>query len=378
MKAILNTTILLILGFVLVQPAFAESPYYIKVSSTLDAGALLQGSSAKRFKLSFNTNEGRHSFELEEVDAGISLGGSEAGSRFFKARQLRKSIKETVNTRAAADINDGLLELNFFGRRSGRPYLLTVDLEQNNGELSGKLSHVSSFFSQDCATHDHNIAQPLSSIVEQAVSVAAIGKREMSISLDADYSFFQAQSRRRIAGRAKRKVSKTSSARHSIRSIINRVNSIYSDQLNISIKVNSLKVDNKNTRSTSSRNASNVLNNFRDYTVLNDHLKKSDIYHLFTANNLSGSVVGLAYVGSTCRSSLGNYAFGMTRQTNPSVQALVTAHEIAHNLGATHIDGANSIMSPVLSSANNTFISPSLQQIVGFVLEYGICLASSI
>ena len=88
--------------------------------------------------------------------------------------------------------------------------------------------------------------------------------------------------------------------------------------------------------------------------------------------------MGLAYVGSTCRTDFPNYAYGLSRYTNPAVQALVTAHEIAHNLGATHVEGDNSIMSPVLTGNNNTFIDFSFAQIQNYISEYGTCLNSTV
>lgn len=357
MKGRISAVVAMILAFV--APSYADNPYRARVTGSVET------------RLTVSTPEGRHVFVFEEVSSDIYSGDDEARSgryesgRYFKGRQVRPMIAGGVNPRAAADIAEGLLRVNFFGRRTGRPYLLEVEL--SGLDNLGRLSHVSSFFSHSCATHDSLSSLPS---LGQPTTSLAIVKRELNISLDADYLFYKA-----LGGSARGKKKRSANlVKSEVQSIVNRVNSIYSDQLGITLRINSLIVDNGNKRSVKSRNSSRVLNKFREFTVKNNTLKKADVYHLFTGNSFAGSVVGLAYVGATCRTNLGNYAFGLSRLTNPSVQALVTAHEIAHNLGATHADGDRSIMSPVLTAHNNSFIISSINQIFIFIQEFGSCV----
>ena len=165
-------------------------------------------------------------------------------------------------------------------------------------------------------------------------------------------------------------------AKNEIRSIFNRVESIYTLQLGIFVSLKDLQIDSQNKRPYSSKDSERLLEYFRNYTVTRKQLKNADVYHLFTGNVLKESVVGLAYVGSTCRNQYGEYSFGLTAKTNEAMQALVTAHEIAHNLGAVHIDGPDSIMSPYLNSQKTQFIPESIESIQGFVNQYGVCLAA--
>ncbi len=361
MKKLVFFFTLAIISQILTSTAFADEAtqghYRVQVSGDFN----------NTNDISFSTPEGIHSFSLKKVDADKYLDlQDEQDAFFFKAVHKRRVIGD-VNPYAAVEIIDGVMKLNFFGRRTGRAYLLTVSMNRKSAPFIGKLSFVSKNFSSECATLDaHNVSESESKEpVVQAVS------RELTLSVDADFHFFKKYKTKGVSSKKAVKKSK-----NSIRSIINQVNSIYSQQLGISITINSLDVDSLNKRTIKSNNSNNVLEAFRYYTSKSKLAVRSDIYHLFTNNSLSGSVVGLAYVGSTCRTSLGNYAFGLSKLTNPAVQSLVTAHELAHNLGATHIDGTSSIMSPYLTPGKNQFISASISQIFGFIQQYGACLAS--
>ena len=328
----------------------------------------------RTFKISFSTPEGMHSFNIWPSDSKNELLAEDSlieDAAFYRAMHLRKTINPQINNKAAADLIGNTFRLNFFGRRSGKPYLLEVRLHPSRGILKSRLIHASSHFSMDCANHDSLLSstQTLQSLSTSPITTPKGQKRIILLSVDSDYNFYRNFSSTR--GNKRRSVRNT---RNALRAIVNRVNAIYSEQLNILIRLQSLKTDHSNNRSIKSRNSSRLLNRFREFTVRRKHLKKADIYHLFTGNALQGSVVGLAYVGSTCRNNLGDYSFGLTRITHPALQALVTAHEIAHNLGANHIDGTDSIMSPVLSPNKNRFISQSIEQIFNFIQEFGICL----
>lgn len=318
--------------------------------------------------ISFPTPEGVHSFTLSKVDAVKYLAAeNESDGQYFKAKHARPVIGN-VNTNAAAELTDGTFKLNFFGRRKGRAYQLTVDLTQTARPLIARLSHVGTSFSPECASLDAPKTRAISTSDEVLGSSGKMN-REITLSVDADYPFYQ---KFKLKGQSAAKSIRYT--KNYIRSTVNQVNAIYSDQLGIIVKLNALRIDTTNERSISSNDSDDVLESFRYFTDKNKTIAKSDIYHLFTNNRMSGSVVGLAYVGATCRAALGNYSFGLSRLTNPAVQSLITAHEIAHNLGATHIEGDNSIMSPVLSPSKNKFIPISVNQIVDFVFEFGACL----
>ncbi|MBK7251839.1 MAG: hypothetical protein IPI06_13505 [Gammaproteobacteria bacterium] len=90
--------------------------------------------------------------------------------------------------------------------------------------------------------------------------------------------------------------------------------------------------------------------------------------HLLTGRNLSGTTVGIAYVGTICRARSGA---ALTQGTlSPTNAALVIAHEMGHNFGAPHDGEAGSacrstpqtfLMAPRLNGSQ-TFSQCSLEQ----------------
>jgi hypothetical protein len=87
-------------------------------------------------------------------------------------------------------------------------------------------------------------------------------------------------------------------------------------------------------------NPSTRLNEFGSYRNANDNspgqlLYGADLAHLFTGVDLSGSTVGIAWVGSVCETITGA---GVSQDYSSNMNSLVslTAHEIGHNLAARH------------------------------------------
>ena len=95
-------------------------------------------------------------------------------------------------------------------------------------------------------------------------------------------------------------------------------------------------------------------------------LPNPGLRHLFTGKNLQGSTVGIAYVGTLCRSS----SAGLTQRFG-SLTGLIFTHELGHNFGSPHDNQSGSacastssgyVMNPSVNSGGPTFSACSIEQ----------------
>ena len=105
-----------------------------------------------------------------------------------------------------------------------------------------------------------------------------------------------------------------------------------------------------------------------------------DVTHLFTGKqNLIGQ--GVAFTGTICANP--NFAYSLNGYIDSqSAKYLLAAHELGHNLGASHADAAqscgNSIMNAQLSGDTAlSFCQTSRDQINGFTAGSGSCLTTT-
>ena len=134
-----------------------------------------------------------------------------------------------------------------------------------------------------------------------------------------------------------------------VMSVMNVVDGIFSAQVDLNISVQEIRelTNNGNLTSTSS---GTLLDQLEDYT--RSQLTNPGLIHLFTGKDLDGSTLGIAYIGAVCR-TLG---IGLS-EAYSIIGALVTAHEIGHNLGSPHDNEADS----VCEAEPNTFLmNPSI------------------
>lgn len=167
-------------------------------------------------------------------------------------------------------------------------------------------------------------------------------------------------------------------ANNEILSILNMVEGVYQRELNLSIRVVF-----QHTWSTpdpfDGANPNALLDSFKNYWNANfpRSQKPRDAAHLFSAKpGVSGQ--GFSYVGVVCRDP--NSAYGFSGRINSAaVNSLLTAHEIAHNLGAAHVDAAQSCADTIMVTFLTdrmplTFCGYSRNQIRNFVGANGSCL----
>jgi len=224
-----------------------------------------------------------------------------------------------------------------------------------------KLSLVPKTFHFHCAASNQpGVLPSLGTAVASATYPAPyyVPDRYLEISTDADYSYYKFYKEDTFA---------------QIQAILNAAEAIYTAQLGIRFDLKSQNMFSSSTQPYTSKSPTTLLDQFRTYSESHHQLASADVYHLFTGKDLDGGTIGLSYVGPACRDK--SFAYGLTQRVSSSIQALVTAHEIGHSLGATHPEDtldnpANSLMTGIVEPANTSFSDFSLGQIISQVDTY--------
>ena len=278
---------------------------------------------------------------------------------------------------AAASITDGKLSIYYPGRRRSRMISLEANLPKDwLGSYAGAISiearvaSISSHFSASCAASEpEHTALSLSARSQSEASVMPFSPPiYLDISADVDHSW-----QRRYGSRSYAKVV----------TILNAAQALYLEQLGIRLRLISRHTWPQSEKTFLTEDSVELLKGFRRLGEYGLRLVPADIYHLFSAITLDEHVIGISYVGATCYQN--SYSYSLSTRVNESIQALVTAHEIGHNLGASHPedslpDEAPSLMTTVVRAENSRFSSFSLAQISGHLAVHNqenSCLAES-
>lgn len=162
-------------------------------------------------------------------------------------------------------------------------------------------------------------------------------------------------------------------AREAILIRLNNVDGIFTSQLGVEIQVPTMNIDDAIASQLSGTTEAGALieelGRLRDRTAV---LKARGLTHLFTGRDLDENTVGIAYTGALCSR---RYSASLTQiGPSPTIDSLITAHEIGHNFGAPH-DGdpdeacastpkGQYLMSPSVSVNATTFSQCSLSIIL--------------
>jgi hypothetical protein len=158
-----------------------------------------------------------------------------------------------------------------------------------------------------------------------------------------------------------------------IRAVLNAADAIYTSSLGIRLKVISQRVDTSAPGASGIISANSLLENFRTSPFASS--SPADVRHLFTGRSIEGLTIGIAYVGAVCTAG-GKYGVGLSSAVSTGLQPFLAAHEIAHNLSATHDNEAQSIMNPAITEENNRFTAQSVSNMYSFVSTTGSCLGT--
>lgn len=195
---------------------------------------------------------------------------------------------------------------------------------------------------------------------------------EIGISLEVDFEYFS------LPG-----LGTEAATVNQIVSIMNQVEGIiYDPQIGLQFNILHTRVWTTNTDPYTSSVPSTLLDQFRTSYNLSAPPQAAgrDIAHLFTGRNLNGSTIGIAFQpGMECPlDPTGGIAYGLSQHIDGN-RAGLTAHEIGHNLNASHVTSTNgsdctsSIMNPSISPATN-FCQFSRDEITNHAIASRDCL----
>ncbi len=174
------------------------------------------------------------------------------------------------------------------------------------------------------------------------------------IAFDADYEFFQ-----------KNGNSATNTV-NDIENVMNNVSFVYDRDVNISYEYTTFVVRTTTTDPYTTSVMTDLLCEFRQkWITAPENGIARDVAQLFTGKTITGSVIGLAWLGVTCNqagsdcSGAGNLAFSAVESrftTNSDYRTSLSAHELGHNWDALHCDGSSpcNIMCSGINGCNGT------------------------
>jgi hypothetical protein len=221
------------------------------------------------------------------------------------------------------------------------------------------------------AQHSANASNPTSAKDPQPDALFGPAL-EIGIALEADFEYFQL-------------LNNEATTVAQIESIMSQVEGIYNAQIGLQFLILHTRVWNTNSDPYTLSAPSSLLNEFRSSYDASAPSQAAgrDIAHLFTGRDLDGSTIGIAFLpGLDCSST--EFGYGLSQNISGN-RAGLTAHEIGHNLGASHVTsaqgsdcgnpgtGTTSIMNPSISSTTD-FCQFSRDEITGHALAMRTCL----
>jgi hypothetical protein len=174
------------------------------------------------------------------------------------------------------------------------------------------------------------------------------------IAFDADFEFFQLNG------------SNANNVVNDIENVMNNVTLVYDRDVNITYEFSTFVVRTNAADPYTSTVMDTLLCEFRNtWNTTPESQIQRDVAQLFTGKQITGNVIGLAWLGVVCNqggnacSATGSLAYSVveSRFTNSiDFRTSLSAHEIGHNWQSGHCDGASpcNIMCSVVNSCSGT------------------------
>ncbi len=183
------------------------------------------------------------------------------------------------------------------------------------------------------------------------------------LACDADFQYFQ-------------DYGSVGAVENRINNVINTVNVQYERDVEITHVITTIIVRTSSGANPYSTNSpSGLLNQFRDHWESNQDGIQRDLAELFTGRNLSGSVIGIAWLNAVCTS----FGYSVVQSDCCGSFACtidLTAHEMGHNWAGDHCNCSSYTMNTGLTCSNRFHPSSTIPQIVSFRNTRQFCLGA--
>ena len=220
-----------------------------------------------------------------------------------------------------------------------------------------------------CATVGEKVQTEFASLspkAHEAVQTSSLRQAELATEADYEYvSFFGS----------------SAAANAEILSIMNQVDGLYRQELGITFSVSYQHTWATSDDPYSATAADQILYEFTNYWNANLASQPRDLAHMWTNRTMQDNIAGIAWLGTVCADV--SHSYGVSLRISDGIKYAVTAHEIGHNLGATHPDDQN----PPVSACSNTIMNSivgnsfdfcqfSLDEINNYVNGHSFCLTT--
>ena len=181
------------------------------------------------------------------------------------------------------------------------------------------------------------------------------------MAVDADYQYYQDWG-------------SVAAVENRVNTVINTVNAQYERDVDITHVVTTIIVRTSSGANPYTTNdPSALLDQFRNYWLSNHGGVSRDLAELFTGRNLTGSTIGIAWLGGVCNS----FGYSVVESDccgSLSCSADLSAHEMGHNWSANHCSCSSYTMNAGLTCSNRFHPTSTIPGIVSYRTSHQSCL----
>ncbi|MCP4250229.1 MAG: hypothetical protein GY778_24560 [bacterium] len=177
---------------------------------------------------------------------------------------------------------------------------------------------------------------------------------EAELAIDADWQYYVAHG------------SNTTNVENAVQSVINNVNIQYERDVEITHRITTIIIRTSSASNPYTTNDSSaLLNQVRTEWEANMGHIQRDMAEMFTGRNITGSVIGIAWLNAVC----GSFGYSVVQSDccgSGACASDLSAHELGHNWGADHCSCSTYTMNSGLTCANRFQPNDTIPEIIGF------------